>query len=104
MRSFRDRLLMACQPGRTLVSAYYRCSPAAAGFISRNPGLKPYVRTALYPVAGMASLALGMAVHPGVGLGFLLAGGGLAALVRRRRAARDQERRGLGGRRRANQD
>jgi hypothetical protein len=56
LRVFRDRFLLTNAFGRALVSFYYRNSPAAARFLERHDGLKPFVRLALLPVIGICYL------------------------------------------------
>ncbi len=60
LRTFRDRYLLACAPGRAAVNWYYRNSPPLAARIARSPGIRGLVRILLVPVIGLAWLAL----HP----------------------------------------
>lgn len=87
LKKFRDTVLLPTTWGKTFVQAYYRYSPPAADFITRHEGLKPLVRTALYPLIGLASLFL--MLSPTALTLIVVTGGGVAAAalaVRRRRA------------------
>ena len=66
LREFRDSFLMACPPGRWLVSRYYYFSPPVAGLIAGHPRLRAPVRAALLPLvaAGYLALALGPMAAP----------------------------------------
>ena len=50
LRQFRDRRLMASEPGRALVRFYYRNSPPLAELIRERDGARVAVRAALVPV------------------------------------------------------
>jgi YVTN family beta-propeller protein len=50
LREFRDRRLMASEPGRALVRFYYRNSPPLADLIRDRDGARAAVRAALMPV------------------------------------------------------
>ena len=50
LRDFRDRRLMASEPGRALVHFYYRNSPPLADLIRERDGARAAVRAALMPV------------------------------------------------------
>ena len=52
--AFRDRYLMTNDPGRALVSAYYRLSPPAANFIRERESLRRVTRACLKPVVKAA--------------------------------------------------
>ncbi len=83
LQTLRDRLLLACHPGRLFVAGYYSLSPAAARYISGHPRLRQPVRGVLYPLVALSSLVLGtLSLPPGL-LGVALAAGALA-LARRR--------------------
>jgi len=69
-RIFRDRYLLASPLGRRLVAAYYRHSPALAGFNGLHPAARFGCRQALRPLA----YAIG---HPQV----TKAGAGLVVLI-----------------------
>ncbi|MBK8163875.1 MAG: DUF11 domain-containing protein [Gammaproteobacteria bacterium] len=71
LRRFRDDVLLATEPGRTLVELYYRVSPPVADLISRHDALRAVTRWALTPVVyGVAyplpSAALGMLLVVGL--------------------------------------
>jgi hypothetical protein len=50
LRKFRDRILLACAPGRLFVQFYYRVSPPIADFIGRDDSLKRATRLSLMPL------------------------------------------------------
>lgn len=78
LRRFRDRHLLANEPGRWLVGQYYRWSPPAARAIADSPTLRAAARLALRPVVFTVQ-------HPGLStLGALAL---VALALRRRRAA-----------------
>jgi len=56
LRCFRDRYLMESAAGRSLVKAYYRCSPPLARIIARSETLKAITRVLLLPVIAIVSL------------------------------------------------
>jgi lysophospholipase L1-like esterase len=88
LKEFRDTVLLSTALGKKFVEAYYRYSPPAADFITRHEGLKPLVRTALYPLIGLASLFL-MLSPTAIALLVATTGGGItvaALAVWRRRA------------------
>jgi hypothetical protein len=58
LREFRDKFLLTNGLGHAFVDFYYSHSPALASFISQHPALRMMARGSLYPVAGMAYLAL----------------------------------------------
>jgi hypothetical protein len=57
-RDFRDRCMMNHTAGRTLVSLYYRCSPALVEFVEHHGVIKKIVRWGLLPVAGVCAMSL----------------------------------------------
>jgi uncharacterized repeat protein (TIGR01451 family) len=58
LREFRDQYLLNHPPGRLLVSIYYWLSPSMAQMIAPYPSLRTAVRVSLWPVVGIADLAL----------------------------------------------
>lgn len=80
LRSFRDRYLVTCAPGRAFVAWYYSHGPAWAHSIAEHPWLKAPVRAALLPAILFAWLML----HPPVAAALVLAGAALRPLRRRR--------------------
>jgi photosystem II stability/assembly factor-like uncharacterized protein len=62
LRKFRDGYLLPYDPGRRLVSFYYRTGEPAAAYINSHPWLKSPVRVILYPVIGFAWLMLSTSV------------------------------------------
>ncbi len=54
LREFRDTVLLASAAGRAFVRAYYRLSPALAGYISGRGWLRSAVRVSLYPLLGLS--------------------------------------------------
>ncbi len=58
LREFRDQYLLTHPPGRLLVSTYYSLSPPIAQVIATYPHLRTAVRVSLWPVVGLAHLAL----------------------------------------------
>ncbi len=83
LRKFRDNILLTNAPGRAFVDTYYRLSPPLAHFIGQHPTARAITRTLLWPVYGMAYLALNApVVLAGI---FLLFCFGIAMLIRRKR-------------------
>ena len=81
LRQFRDNILLTNAPGRAFVDTYYKLSPPLAYFIGQHPLARSVTRALLWPVYGMAYLALNApAALAGIFLLFCL---GLALLVRR---------------------
>ena len=75
LQKFRDRILLASEPGRLFVALYYRVSPPIADFISRDDALKRATRLSLKPLIFSIQHRLG--VYMGVlvlllGLTFVL--------------------------------
>jgi len=64
LQKFRDRILLASEPGRLLVEFYYRVSPPIAAFISQDELLKRAVRLTLKPL--IFSIQHRLAVYLGV--------------------------------------
>ncbi|MFC1524070.1 CFI-box-CTERM domain-containing protein [Thermodesulfobacteriota bacterium] len=58
LRKFRNHFLLTNSPGKRFVALYYQLSPAAASFINEHAWLKPFARTALYPVVGFSWFCL----------------------------------------------
>jgi uncharacterized delta-60 repeat protein len=58
LRDFRDRYLVRSKPGRTLVSLYYRYSPAVADVINKHKPLKLAARIYLTPLVVLSFMAL----------------------------------------------
>ena len=95
LREFRDQALLPHAPGRLLVAAYSRVSPAVADVIRQHKVLRAATRGLLWPVVHWAHVALGA---PALALalgGGTLGGGPLLILwfLRARRArstARDR--------------
>ncbi len=50
LREFRDRVLLATEPGRQFVSLYYDLSPALADIIQKNETIRTATRWALTPL------------------------------------------------------
>lgn len=89
LRQFRDRRLLAHEPGRFLVAAYYRLSPPLARVIESHAMLRVMARGALWPVVWWARLALAWpALALTLGGGGLLVGPLVPLLLRRTRRTR----------------
>ncbi|MBI4595960.1 MAG: carboxypeptidase regulatory-like domain-containing protein [Candidatus Tectomicrobia bacterium] len=58
LRDFRDRFLLANQPGRMFVEAYYRLSPPVADVIARHETVRAATRIALSPLIGFGQVLL----------------------------------------------
>lgn len=58
LRKFRDQFLITHSAGRAFVKFYYEVSPPIAHFIEHSEILKLLTRTALYPLIGLAWLAV----------------------------------------------
>ncbi|MGD9246049.1 MAG: outer membrane protein transport protein, partial [Desulfobacterales bacterium] len=58
LRQFRDSYLLPHAVGRKLISLYYRTGKPAALYIQHHPWLKLPIRAFLYPVVGLAWLAV----------------------------------------------
>lgn len=56
LSAFRDRVLLASEPGRAFVKMYYTHSPAIADYIGAHGWLKALVRVLLAPIVGFVSL------------------------------------------------
>jgi uncharacterized delta-60 repeat protein len=54
LRDFRDKYLMPSKLGRTLVNLYYKYSPFAAEFITKNTALRIAVRVNLLPFVALS--------------------------------------------------
>lgn len=75
LQKFRDRILLASEPGRLFVQFYYRVSPPIADFISQDDLLRRATRLSLKPL--IFSIQHRLAVYVGVlallmGLTFVL--------------------------------
>ncbi len=86
LRQFRDDILKKSAPGRAFIDTYYRLSPPLAYFIGQHPTARAITRTMLWPLYGMAYLALNAPIALG-GI-FLVFCFGLALLIRRARKNR----------------
>ncbi len=87
LRAFRDQYLLTNPLGHAFVQWYYHTSPPVAEAIRQSPTLRSLVRLALWPLVGVAWLSL----HPGVGIGVILVGGGgLAGGIWQQRRRRGQ--------------
>ena len=64
LQKFRDRILLASEPGRLFVALYYRVSPPIAAFISHDELLRRAVRLSLKPL--IFSIQHRLAVYLGV--------------------------------------
>jgi photosystem II stability/assembly factor-like uncharacterized protein/long-subunit fatty acid transport protein len=58
LRQFRDSYLLPHAIGQKLVALYYRTGKPIAMYIESHPWLKPPIRALLYPVVGLAWLAV----------------------------------------------
>jgi subtilisin family serine protease len=58
LRELRDAYLMKNTIGKTLVSLYYRYSPALAHHIAKNPKTQRAIRIALYPIVTLSTWLL----------------------------------------------
>lgn len=58
LRAFRDEVLARREWGRDLIRWYYRTSPRYAAWIRDRPLVRALVRGALWPIIGMAWIAL----------------------------------------------
>lgn len=58
LRQFRDQFLLTHPPGRLLVSTYYWLSPSMAQIIATSPSLRMFARFSLWPLVGIAQLAI----------------------------------------------
>jgi len=88
LRAFRDEILATSAPGRAFVRGYYATSPPLAHFIAEGSLRRAVARALLWPLVGLAALALQLG---SLTLALLVAGGlpaGLLWLRRRRRASR----------------
>ncbi len=85
LRSFRDRILLSTAFGRALVDRYYVEGPFLARFIADRPAMRAATRVLLWPVVGIAWLAIevGPAAPPLLLLS--LAALALALVARRQR-------------------
>jgi hypothetical protein len=72
LRDFRDRCLLTNEAGRAFVSAYYRYSPALAGYIGRHGTLAFVTRLALTPVVYAVRYPLLLFIILSAGTLFLL--------------------------------
>ena len=81
LRAFRDRYLVTNAPGRAFVRWYERISPPLAARVRQSPPLRGLVRAILWPLVGVAWLAL----HPVVGAAALVGSGGVAGWIWYRR-------------------
>jgi len=75
LQKFRDRILLACAPGKLFVQFYYRVSPPIADFISQDDLLRRATRLSLKPL--IFSIQHRLTVYMGVlvlllGLTFVL--------------------------------
>lgn len=62
LQKFRDRILLASEPGRLFVELYYRVSPPIAAFISRDDSLRRATRLSLKPLIFSIQHRLGLYV------------------------------------------
>lgn len=92
LRDFRDGFLLPTRPGRALVAAYYRASPALSRKLDARPAWKPWVRAALAPVVGAALVAVSSNAVEKTALAGLLAALAAARVRRRRERARGEAR------------
>ncbi len=83
LRAFRDEYLVTTRPGKAFVEWYYRTSPPLADRIRQAPLLRALVRGILWPLVGIVWLIL----HPVIGVGLLVGGGGALGWLRFRRTA-----------------
>ncbi|MBN1445857.1 MAG: hypothetical protein JW957_07105 [Candidatus Omnitrophica bacterium] len=77
LRRFRDRHLLTNTAGRKFVNWYYEKGHVAAGYISTRPAVRFLAGVALYPVVGIAWLAM----H-GIYLLLIIAAAGLYAAIK----------------------
>ena len=93
LRSFRDRILLSTAFGRALVDTYYVEGPSLARLIRDRPALRAAARFLLWPVVGMAWLAIevGPAAPPLLLLSLAALALALVARRRRNRTARRVE-------------
>lgn len=85
LQKFRDRILLASEPGRLFVEFYYRVSPPIADFISRDDMLRRATRLSLKPLIFSIQHRLGLYV----GVLVLLMGLTLVLYVQQRRLVRE---------------
>jgi len=85
LQKFRDRILMASEPGRLFVAFYYRVSPPIADFIGRDDSLRRAARLSLKPLIFSIQHRLGMYL----GVLTLLMGMTLGLYVQQRRLLRE---------------
>jgi len=60
LQKFRDRILLASEPGRLFVEFYYRVSPPIADFIGKDDALRRAARLSLKPLIFSIQHRLGM--------------------------------------------
>ena len=85
LQKFRDRILMASEPGRLFVAFYYRVSPPIADFIGKDDSLRRAARLSLKPLIFSIQHRLGMYL----GVLTLLMGMTLGLYVQQRRLLRE---------------